>query len=82
MQVAATHPTCLSKEDLSSAQREEAKRMGKSAEELAREVCLLEQPLIKDQGQTVAQLLASLIAKTGENIVVKRFARFTVGESP
>ena len=80
MQVTATNPTCLKKEELSSAQLEDAKKLGKPAEELAREACLLEQLLIKDQGQTVGQSLTSLIAKTGENIVIRRFARFIVGE--
>ena len=41
---------------------------------------LLEQPFIKDQGQTVAHYLTSLIAKTGENIVIRRFIRFALGE--
>jgi len=41
---------------------------------------LLEQPFVKDQERTVQAVLTELIAKTGENIVVKRFARFEVGE--
>lgn len=45
------------------------------------ETCLLEQPYIKDQDQTVQQLITAAIAKLGENISVKRFARFQVGES-
>ncbi len=44
------------------------------------EVCLLEQPFIKDQGMTVAQLIAQKVAKLGENISVRRFARFKIGE--
>jgi elongation factor Ts len=51
-------------------------KMGKFYEE----VCLLEQPFIKDQTMTVHQLIASVIGKLGENISVKRFARFKVGE--
>ena len=42
---------------------------------------LLEQPFIKDQGQTIGQYVSSLVAKTGENIVVKRFVRFGLGEA-
>ena len=42
---------------------------------------LLSQPFIKDQGATVWDLLKALIAKTGENVVIRRFVRFTVGES-
>ena len=44
------------------------------------EVCLYEQPFIKDQTITVSQLIASVIGKLGENISVKRFARFKVGD--
>jgi elongation factor Ts len=45
------------------------------------EVCLLEQPFIKDQTINVGQLIASKIGKLGENIAVRRFARFKVGEA-
>ena len=51
-------------------------KMGKFYEE----VCLYEQPFIKDQTMTVSQLIASVIGKLGENISVKRFARFKVGD--
>ena len=44
------------------------------------EVCLLEQPFIKEQSLTIAQLIAQKVAKLGENISVRRFARFKVGE--
>ncbi len=45
------------------------------------EVCLLNQPFIKDDKTTVEQLISTTIAKFGENIKVKRFARFVLGES-
>ena len=44
------------------------------------EVCLLDQPFIKEQSQTIAQIIASKVAKLGENISVRRFARFKVGD--
>ncbi|MHB0857008.1 MAG: translation elongation factor Ts [Anaerolineae bacterium] len=44
------------------------------------EKCLLEQPFIKDDSMAVQQLLTDAIAKLGENIVVRRFARFQIGE--
>ena len=44
------------------------------------EFCLLEQPFIKEASQTIGQLIASKIAKLGENISVRRFARFKIGE--
>jgi elongation factor Ts len=42
--------------------------------------CLLEQPFIKDEDKKVAALLTEMIAKLGENIVIRRFARLQVGE--
>jgi len=45
------------------------------------EVCLLEQPFIKEQSVTITQLVAAVIGKLGENITVRRFARFKVGEA-
>ncbi len=51
-------------------------KMGKFYEE----VCLLDQPFIKEQSQTVAQVIATKVAKLGENITVRRFARFKIGD--
>jgi len=45
------------------------------------EVCLLNQPYIKDDKMTVEQLVATYIAKFGENIQIRRFARFALGDS-
>ena len=44
------------------------------------EICLLDQPFVKDPDQTVGQLLTELISKIGENIVIRRFVRFERGE--
>ena len=44
------------------------------------QVCLLEQPFVKNPDQTIKELLTSKIATIGENLVVRRFARFAVGE--
>jgi len=44
------------------------------------EVCLYDQPFVKEPGITVSQLIASKIGKLGENISVRRFARFKVGD--
>ena len=44
------------------------------------QICLLEQPFIKDPNKSVEELLTDLIAKIGENIKIRRFARFEVGE--
>ena len=45
------------------------------------EVCLYEQPFIKDQTISIGQLIATKIGKLGENIAVRRFARFKVGDA-
>lgn len=45
------------------------------------EICLLEQPFIKDNTVTVGDLVKSKIAKLGENISVARFVRFKVGDA-
>ena len=50
-------------------------------EKFYEEVCLLEQPFIKDQTISISQLIAAKIGKLGENIAVRRFARFKVGEA-
>ena len=51
-------------------------KMGKFYEE----VCLLEQPFIKDQTVSIGQFIATKVGKLGENIAVRRFARFKVGD--
>ncbi|MDP4880117.1 MAG: elongation factor Ts, partial [Opitutales bacterium] len=43
------------------------------------ESCLLEQAFVKNPDQTILELLTAMIAKMGENMVIKRFARFQVG---
>lgn len=45
-----------------------------------KEICLLEQPFIKDTDITVQQLVTEKIAKIGENISIRRFVRFELGE--
>jgi elongation factor Ts len=69
LQVAATDPQFLSPADMPPGNDSEP-----------REVCLLLQPFIKDEGKTVEELIKDTIARTGENIRVKRFIRFQLGE--
>jgi len=45
------------------------------------DVCLLEQPFIKEPQRTVQQLVTDAVARIGENIVVRRFARFQLGDA-
>ncbi len=50
-------------------------------EKMYEEVVLLEQPTIRDADRKVKELLDQAIAKLGENIVVRRFAKFKIGEA-
>lgn len=45
------------------------------------EVCLLQQPFIKDEDKTIGQMLKEAIAAIGENMVIRRFARYQLGET-
>jgi len=101
MQICATDPRFLRKEDVSAevlerereVLRSQAAATGKpeaviqrivegKLEKFYEDTCLYEQHFIKDVtgSSTVRELLASKIAKFGENIVISRFARFKVGE--
>jgi elongation factor Ts len=69
MQVAAMNPEYLSKNECPT-----------GVEVDFQNVCLLLQPFIKDPTRTVQDLVTEMIAKTGENIVISRFARFELGK--
>ena len=43
------------------------------------ELCLLSQPFIRDSGKTIGEMVTEVVAKTGENVRVNRFARFELG---
>lgn len=71
--------------------RQQAQQEGKAADVIERivegrlekyyaEVCLLRQPYIRDESRTVGEVLKEMIATTGENISIRRFVRWTVGE--
>lgn len=45
-------------------------------------ICLLDQPFIKDPSRTIKDLIVEVIARTGENVRVNRFARFEIGVYP
>ncbi|NLB18037.1 MAG: translation elongation factor Ts [Syntrophomonadaceae bacterium] len=99
MQVAATNPDYLAREDVSQQDLEherevltaQAREEGKPdkvidkmvegrIEKFYKENCLLEQPFIKDPDKTVQQLIHEHVAKIGENISVRRFTRYELGE--
>jgi elongation factor Ts len=71
--------------------RGQAKEMGKpqtawekiaagKLEKFYQDSCLMEQPFVKDPNTTIADLLTQKIAKTGENIAVRRFTRYQLGD--
>lgn len=78
MQIAATDPAYVSEADVPEDEMSSLK--GKEKDAYLKENCLLSQAYIRDESMTVGQLLTDLIAKTGENIIVRRFARFALGE--
>lgn len=69
MQVAATGPVSISRDDLPP-----------GAEGDPNEMCLLLQPYIRDPSRTIQELISETIAQTKENIQVRRFARFELGQ--
>jgi len=69
MQVAASNPVAVSME-----------QVPEGAEGVTEEMTLLNQPYIRDPGKTIRQLITETIAKTGENIQVRRFSRFEIGQ--
>jgi elongation factor Ts len=79
MQVAATSPRYVSADQIPADALPGLEREYGSRERALEAVSLLDQPFIKDGRQTVQDLVRERIAKLGENIVVRRFARFEVG---
>jgi len=69
MQVAAMNPLVVNEEDLPE-----------GAEGPIDQLVLMRQPYIRDQSKDVRQLVNETIGKTGENIRIKRFTRFELGE--
>ncbi|MFH0931525.1 MAG: translation elongation factor Ts [Candidatus Zixiibacteriota bacterium] len=99
MQVAASNPITIKREDFPAELLEKEKEIYKAQvlkegkpekildkiiqgklEKYFQEFCLLEQPFIKDEDRTVKQRIDETIAKLGENITVRRFVRFRLGE--
>ena len=71
--------------------REQAKEQGKpdniidkiatgKLDKFYSEICLIEQPFVKDPDKTIENLVTETIAKLGENITIRRFTRFKIGE--
>lgn len=100
LQVAATNPAYLSKDDVPQEDLENEKEIlrkqalnegkpEKIVEKIVsgrigkfyQENCLMEQPFVKDPDISINDLLTAKIAKIGENIIIRRFVRFEMGES-
>ncbi|MDO8525580.1 MAG: translation elongation factor Ts [Candidatus Omnitrophota bacterium] len=97
MQVAASNPAYVNKEDVPGAALEKEKEIikaqlaGKPAQAVEKiiegklakffeDACLMEQPFVKDPGLKVKDVVASKIGVIGENIIIRRFVRFQIGE--
>ena len=76
MQIVACSPLYIKKEDVPQG----VMAQEKNKEEFYKNNCLLEQVFVKDPSITVKDYLGDLIAKLGENIVIRRFVRYKVGE--
>ena len=79
MQVAATAPAYVSVDDVPESAWNDLDREYGDRERATAAVVLLEQPFIKDPKLSIRDLVRERIGKLGENIVVRRFARFEVG---
>ena len=70
LQVASTSPKYMKKEDAPK----------DLSDEEIKQACLFEQPFVKHPSLLMKDYITQVIAKTGENVVVKRFVRFQLGE--
>ncbi len=77
MQIAAASPKYIKREDVP----EDILKREKDSKVFFKEVCLLEQPFIKDPQKTINDCMHALIASVGENIFISRFVRFKVNEA-
>lgn len=76
MHIAASKPKYLKKEDVP----EDVLAEQKDADSFIKEVCLMEQPFVKDPKQSIQDYLNSMIASIGENMFISRFMRYKVNE--
>ncbi len=72
MQIAATNPPSVEAEDSDGSG-------GRGGDTDLEQVPLLQQPFIKDPGRSIADVVREVAAKTGENVVIRRFSRFELG---
>lgn len=75
MQVAAAGPIHIKREDI----KKEELGPKENIDDYAKEHCLMEQMFVKDSKLTVKDYLQEVISQTGENIIIKRFVRYSLG---
>jgi elongation factor Ts len=80
MQIAALNPQYVSEDDIPEDVLAERTSEVGSKEVAVKQLALLSQEFIKDGSKTIEDLIKDNIAKLGENIVVRRFSRFELGE--
>lgn len=76
MHIAALGPRYIKREDVPAADLADAE----DKEAYIRETCLMEQLFVKDSAKTIGDCLRDVVSQTGENIIIKRFTRFSLGE--
>lgn len=81
MQVAAMSPRFVNREDIDEETWGELEREFGDRDSAAKAVVLTEQDFIKDPKKNIGNLVTDAISKLGENIVIRRFARFELGET-
>lgn len=81
MQVAAMSPRFVTRDEVTEEQWGELEREFGDREAAAKAVVLVEQAFIKDAKKNVGDLVTDAISKLGENIVIRRFSRFELGET-
>jgi len=76
MQIAACNPAYIKKEEVPADVLEQEK----NKDEFIKNNCLLEQVFVKDPSITIKDYLGAIVSKLGENIVIRRFVRYKIGE--
>lgn len=79
MQVAAMSPLVVYEDELTPEARAELLKEHGDEKKALEAAVLLKQPYIRDASKTIGDLVAALAASTGENVMVRRFARFQLG---
>lgn len=74
MHIAATNPKYITKDDIPKDELDKINNL----DEYIKENCLINQPFVKDSSKTIDDYLKEVITQTGENIVIRRFARFSL----